>query len=204
MSRRRGERSGRIGARERDPCRPGRPQVKSGSIQRVIAHQFLHDDPVPAWRNGGRRGTSAPRGTSCSDGVKSDASALPSHQTALYEDATICGRDSSGMFVLAHLSDPHLGPIPDARLSEVFGKRFFGLMNWVGARRRNFGAETLAPLMADLAAQAPDHIAVTGDLVNLSLPAEFDTGAAFLASLGPPDRVTVIPAQACKVMEVYC
>ncbi len=97
------------------------------------------------------------------------------------------------MFVLAHLSDPHLGPIPDARLSEVFGKRFFGLMNWVGARRRNFGAETLAPLMADLAAQAPDHIAVTGDLVNLSLPTEFDTGAAFLASLGSPDRVTVIP-----------
>ncbi len=97
------------------------------------------------------------------------------------------------MFVLAHLSDPHLGPIPDARLSEVFGKRFFGLMNWVGARRRNFGAETLAPLMADLAAQAPDHIAVTGDLVNLSLPSEFDTGAAFLASLGTPQGVTVIP-----------
>ncbi len=97
------------------------------------------------------------------------------------------------MFVLAHLSDPHLGPIPEARWSEVLGKRFFGLMNWVGARRRNFGAATLAPLMADLAAQAPDHIAVTGDLVNLSLPAEFDTGAAFLASLGPPDRVTVIP-----------
>ncbi|WP_029006000.1 metallophosphoesterase family protein [Azorhizobium doebereinerae] len=97
------------------------------------------------------------------------------------------------MFVLAHLSDPHLGPIPEARLSELLGKRFFGMMNWIGARRRNFGASTLAPLMADLAAQAPDHIAVTGDLVNVSLPAEFDTGATFLASLGPPDRVTVIP-----------
>ncbi|MFG1424073.1 metallophosphoesterase family protein [Roseixanthobacter liquoris] len=97
------------------------------------------------------------------------------------------------MFVLAHLSDPHLGPIPEARLSEILGKRFFGLMNWIGARRRNFGATTLAALMDDLKLQAPDHIAVTGDLVNLSLPTEFDTGATFLASLGTPQTVSVIP-----------
>ncbi len=97
------------------------------------------------------------------------------------------------MFVLAHLSDPHLGPIPEARLSELLGKRFFGMMNWISARRRNFGAATLAPLVADIHAQAPDHICVTGDLVNVSLPAEFDTGAAFLAALGAPDKVSVIP-----------
>lgn len=97
------------------------------------------------------------------------------------------------MFVIAHLSDAHLGPIPEARISELLGKRFFGMMNWIGARRRNFGAATLAPLIADLLAQAPDHICVTGDLVNVSLPAEFDTGATFLASLGPPDRVSVVP-----------
>ena len=84
------------------------------------------------------------------------------------------------MFVIAHLSDPHLGPIPEARISELLGKRFFGMMNWIGARRRNFGQATLAPLMADLLAQQPDHICVTGDLVNVSLPAEFDTGATFL------------------------
>ncbi|MFG1329909.1 metallophosphoesterase [Xanthobacter autotrophicus] len=97
------------------------------------------------------------------------------------------------MYVLAHLSDPHLGPIPEARISELLGKRFFGMMNWIGARRRNFGASTLAPLLTDLLAQAPDHICVTGDLVNVSLPAEFDTGATFLASLGAPDKVSVVP-----------
>ncbi|MEP9376515.1 metallophosphoesterase [Aquabacter sp. CN5-332] len=97
------------------------------------------------------------------------------------------------MFVLAHLSDPHLGPIPEARISELLGKRFFGMMNWIGARRRNFGQATLAALLTDLLAQPTDHIAVTGDLVNVSLPAEFDTGATFLASLGTPDKVTVIP-----------
>lgn len=97
------------------------------------------------------------------------------------------------MFVIAHLSDAHLGPIPEARLSELLGKRFFGMMNWIGARRRNFGAATLAPLMDDLQAQTPDHICVTGDLVNVSLPAEFDTGAAFLTSLGAADDVSVVP-----------
>lgn len=97
------------------------------------------------------------------------------------------------MPVIAHLSDPHLGPIPEARISELLGKRFFGMMNWIGARRRNFGASTLAPLIADLLAQQPDHICVTGDLVNVSLPAEFDTGATFLASLGPSEQVSVVP-----------
>jgi len=97
------------------------------------------------------------------------------------------------MYVLAHLSDPHLGPIPEARISELLGKRFFGMMNWIGARRRNFGAATLAPLITDMLAQAPDHICVTGDLVNVSLPSEFDTGATFLASLGAPDKVSVVP-----------
>ncbi|MFG1298279.1 metallophosphoesterase [Xanthobacter sp. V3C-3] len=97
------------------------------------------------------------------------------------------------MFVIAHLSDPHLGPIPEARISELLGKRFFGMMNWIGARRRNFGQATLAPLMADLQDQAPDHICVTGDLVNVSLPAEFDTGATFLAALGEARDVSVVP-----------
>jgi 3',5'-cyclic AMP phosphodiesterase CpdA len=102
-------------------------------------------------------------------------------------------RGADGQYVLAHLSDPHLGPIPEARISELLGKRFFGLMNWIGARRRNFGALTLAPLIDDLKLQTPDHIAVTGDLVNVSLPAEFDTGATWLTSLGLPANVTVIP-----------
>lgn len=97
------------------------------------------------------------------------------------------------MFVLAHLSDPHLGPIPEARLSELLGKRFFGMMNWIGARRRNFGASTLGPLLDDVQELAPDHICVTGDLVNVSLPEEFDTGAAFLTALGEPERVSVVP-----------
>ena len=46
----------------------------------------------------------------------------------------------------------------------------------------------LARIVADLKAQAPDHIAVTGDLVNISLPGEYPPALAWLASLGPPAR----------------
>jgi 3',5'-cyclic AMP phosphodiesterase CpdA len=42
-------------------------------------------------------------------------------------------------------------------------------------------------------AQRPDHIAVTGDLVNLALEAEFTPAQAWLESVGTPQRVTVVP-----------
>lgn len=97
------------------------------------------------------------------------------------------------MFVLAHLSDPHLSGIPRPRLREVAGKRVIGLVNWGLRRRREHRAEVLAALVEDLAAAHPDHIAVTGDLVNVALPGEFATAREFLARLGPPDRVTFVP-----------
>ncbi len=48
-------------------------------------------------------------------------------------------------------------------------------------------------MAADLAQQRPDHIAVTGDLVNIALPDEFTQAHAFLKTIGTPDRVTVVP-----------
>jgi len=51
----------------------------------------------------------------------------------------------------------------------------------------------LAKIVADLKAQAPGTIAVTGDLSNIALPEEFVRGRAWLASLGAPSDVTVIP-----------
>ncbi len=97
------------------------------------------------------------------------------------------------MFVLAHLSDPHLGPLPELRTSQLIGKRFLGWMNWKNNRKHHLGASTLGALMDDLRIQAPDHICVSGDLTNLSLPEEFATGAAFLAGLGPGEKVSVVP-----------
>ena len=97
------------------------------------------------------------------------------------------------MFVLAHLSDPHIPPLPEPRLPELIGKRATGYFNWRVKRGMHHRADVLAKIVADLKAQAPHHIAVTGDLANLSLAAEFPIGLAFLTDLGTAEQVTVIP-----------
>ena len=96
-------------------------------------------------------------------------------------------------FTLAHLSDPHLGPLPAARLRDLAGKRAFGYLNWTRNRHKFHRRDVLDALVSDMQAQAPDHIAITGDLVNLALEAEFAPSRAWLESVGAPDRVTVIP-----------
>jgi 3',5'-cyclic AMP phosphodiesterase CpdA len=96
-------------------------------------------------------------------------------------------------FTLAHLSDPHLPPLPAARLRDLAGKRALGYLNWTRNRHKFHRRDVLDALVADLQAQSPDHIAITGDLVNLALEAEFAPSRAWLESVGTPDRVTVIP-----------
>ena len=96
-------------------------------------------------------------------------------------------------FTLAHLSDPHLPPLPAPRLRDLAGKRAFGYLNWTRNRQRFHRRDVLDALVSDMQAQAPDHIAITGDLVNIALEAEFAPSRAWLESVGAPDRVTVIP-----------
>lgn len=94
--------------------------------------------------------------------------------------------------MLAHLSDPHLGPLPRAGAHHFMGKRLLGYLNW--HRRRGIHLpEALDAVLADLRKQAPDHVAVTGDLVNLALPAEFGHALTWLRGLGDPADVSVIP-----------
>ncbi|MEA2873796.1 MAG: hypothetical protein QOH67_3772 [Hyphomicrobiales bacterium] len=97
------------------------------------------------------------------------------------------------MFALAHLSDPHLGPIPTPRLRELINKRGLGIVNWYRRRHRHHHADVLAAIVGDMKAQSPDHIAVTGDLVNVSLDVEFEGAARWLDTLGLPKDVTVVP-----------
>ena len=96
-------------------------------------------------------------------------------------------------FTLAHLSDPHLPPLPTPRLRDLAGKRALGYLNWTRNRHKYHRRDVLDALVSDMQAQGPDHIAVTGDLVNLALEAEFAPALAWLESVGAPDRVTVIP-----------
>lgn len=96
-------------------------------------------------------------------------------------------------FTLAHLSDPHLPPLPAPRLHELLSKRLFGYINWTRNRHKYQRREVVDALLSDLHTERPDHIAVTGDFVNLALKAEFEPARAWLESVGPPDRVSIVP-----------
>ncbi|MEM5585456.1 metallophosphoesterase [Roseibium sp. AS2] len=97
------------------------------------------------------------------------------------------------MFKLAHLSDPHLGPLPDPKLLQLFSKRLLGYLNWHRNRSRIMGASYLDQLVADMKANLPDHIAVTGDLVNIALPLEISGARTWLEEIGEPEDVSVVP-----------
>lgn len=97
------------------------------------------------------------------------------------------------MFRLVHISDPHLGPVPDLRFDDYFNKRIIGFLNWKGNRKHHMGGDWLARLIADFQQNNPDHIAVTGDVTNLALQEEYLQGRNWLASLGSGHDVSVIP-----------
>jgi 3',5'-cyclic AMP phosphodiesterase CpdA len=96
-------------------------------------------------------------------------------------------------FTLANFSDVHLSPIPgfDWRYFNV--KRVLGYLNWQRSRRHVHRRTVADRLIADALALRSDHIVITGDLVNLGLPAEHEAALTWLQSVGPPDQVTVIP-----------
>lgn len=100
---------------------------------------------------------------------------------------------SPAPFTLAHLSDVHLSPLPSMSPRYWNLKRLLGWINWHRRRRHLYSRDVLDRLVADLLSQAPDHIAVTGDLANLGLPAEHDAALAWLRTVGRSDQVTVIP-----------
>jgi len=103
------------------------------------------------------------------------------------------GFPSGQTFTLVHLSDPHISCMNSIRVQDLLNKRIFGYLRWRLHRGAEHGFGILSALQEDLAQTRPGHIAVTGDLTHLSLPAEFDKAKQWLQSLGPPDRVTVIP-----------
>lgn len=96
-------------------------------------------------------------------------------------------------FTLVHLSDVHLAPVSGFHPRHWNVKRALGFLNWQRGRRRVHRRAVADRIAADALAQAPDHIAVTGDLANLGLPGEYAGALAWLAALGPPERVSVVP-----------
>lgn len=96
-------------------------------------------------------------------------------------------------FVLAHLSDPHIGPLPRPKARELIGKRLTGYVNWRRGRDKAHDMTALAALVADMRARRPDHVAITGDILNIGLPAEFLLAKEWIATLGRPQDVSFVP-----------
>jgi 3',5'-cyclic AMP phosphodiesterase CpdA len=97
------------------------------------------------------------------------------------------------MFKLAHLSDPHLGPLPAARPIELLSKRVSGYLSWHLNRRRIHRMEALQLVLEDIKSHQPDHVALTGDLINISLPGEYENASQWLKQLGASDWITLVP-----------
>ena len=83
---------------------------------------------------------------------------------------------------LAHLSDVHLGPLPAAASwTDYLNKRAIGYMSWRFRRRKIHDRDVLDAVIAEIHRHQPDHVALTGDLVNIALPAEFLQASRWLS-----------------------
>jgi 3',5'-cyclic AMP phosphodiesterase CpdA len=98
------------------------------------------------------------------------------------------------MFRLAHVSDPHFRGLSGARPGDFLGKRAVGALNILVNRRRKHRMELLEAVREDLQGRGVDHLALTGDLANVSLAGEWEAAARWLGAYGAPaEAVTIIP-----------
>lgn len=98
------------------------------------------------------------------------------------------------VFSLAHLSDLHLGPLPAGSARRHFAlKRTIGVFNWRLNRHRLHSMAVASAIAADIVAAAPDHVALTGDIVNVAAHAEFTAAAAWLTAFGDPAWISFVP-----------
>ena len=95
-------------------------------------------------------------------------------------------------FTLAHVSDLHLPYEPHLSLPQRLSKRQLSAFSW---RRRGHlhRPEILAALADDVRAARVDHVVVTGDITNFSLPEEFRAAAAWLEALRPDGALSLVP-----------
>jgi Predicted phosphohydrolases len=98
------------------------------------------------------------------------------------------------VFRLAHVTDLHFRNFAGARLRDFFGKRAIGALNLGLIRRRKYRMELLAALGDDLRARPHDHLVVSGDLGNVSLPSEWRSARSWIERTGAStENTTVIP-----------
>jgi 3',5'-cyclic AMP phosphodiesterase CpdA len=97
-------------------------------------------------------------------------------------------------FSLAHLSDVHLGPLPPGAMLANFAlKRIVGGLSWNWHRRKLHLPEIAAALRDDIKIAKPNHVAFTGDLLNIAALGEFTRGVKWLNDFGDGNFISFTP-----------
>jgi 3',5'-cyclic AMP phosphodiesterase CpdA len=94
---------------------------------------------------------------------------------------------------LIHVSDLHICRPDTAPWSAFRNKRLLSALSWKVRRSREHRPEVFDRLAEAAARTAADQVAVTGDLTQLGLPAEFDRALQHLRRLGSPEQVFTVP-----------
>jgi len=97
------------------------------------------------------------------------------------------------MYVIAHISDLHIPPLPKLELSQLATKRILGLFSWHHKWKNEHRMAILDALLKQLGDIGPDHICVTGDITFTTHPGEVDQATDWMEKLGDPSNVSLIP-----------
>lgn len=108
---------------------------------------------------------------------------------------------SVNALVFAHLSDLHLPFTPRLGFRQRFSKRQLSVWSW-HRRRKIQSPQVLEALRGDLARHLPDHVVVTGDITNFSLPQEFARATDWLATLCPQGGLSLVPGNHDTLVKV--
>jgi 3',5'-cyclic AMP phosphodiesterase CpdA len=88
------------------------------------------------------------------------------------------------MFRFAHISDLHLPPPCAPRVRTLQFKQILAFLSWTMRRKYLHRYHVIEVGLRALRDFAPDHICLTGDLVNLALPEEIEQATEWLRALG--------------------
>ena len=72
-------------------------------------------------------------------------------------------------------------------------KRTIGVFNWRLNRHRVHSTAVASAIAADIVAASPDHVALTGDIVNVAAHDEFTAAAHWLKAFGDPSWISFVP-----------
>lgn len=78
-------------------------------------------------------------------------------------------------------------------MSELASKRITGYVNWQRNRGKHLFGTTLDTVTDSIKAHGVDHVAITGDIVNLATRTEIETARTWLETEFDPAQTTLVP-----------